>query len=119
MASLNYFIDHSIIICLSLLVSTVSLNGAFCSPLERRTRTSSALFIFGDSTVDTGNNNYIKTTPENRADYEPYGHNGFFPKPTGRFSDGRVIVDFIGTNLYIFSSFLIILMQFCVQTERN
>ncbi|GMN52921.1 hypothetical protein TIFTF001_022063 [Ficus carica] len=65
------------------------------TPLERRTSTGSALFIFGDSTVDTGNNNYIKTTPENRADYEPYGHNGIFPKPTGRFSDGRVIVDFI------------------------
>ncbi|XP_048334751.2 GDSL esterase/lipase 5 [Ziziphus jujuba] len=56
---------------------------------------SSALFIFGDSTVDPGNNNHMETIPENRADYKPYGQNGFFEGPTGRFSDGRVIVDFI------------------------
>ncbi|THG22528.1 hypothetical protein TEA_025061 [Camellia sinensis var. sinensis] len=51
----------------------------------------------GDSTVDPGNNNYIETVPENRANHKPYGQNGFFQQspPTGRFSDGRVIVDFI------------------------
>ncbi|KAK7328682.1 hypothetical protein VNO77_22799 [Canavalia gladiata] len=57
--------------------------------------TTKAFFIFGDSTVDSGNNNYINTTPENKADYKPYGKNGYFEEPTGRFSDGRVIVDFI------------------------
>jgi phospholipase/lecithinase/hemolysin len=54
-----------------------------------------ALFVFGDSIVDPGNNNYISTIPENRADYEPHGQNGFFGGPTGRFSNGRIIVDFI------------------------
>ncbi|KAL4180842.1 hypothetical protein AMTRI_Chr12g268110 [Amborella trichopoda] len=54
-----------------------------------------AFFIFGDSTVDVGNNNYIKTVPENQAGFQPYGNNGVFGGPTGRFSDGRVIVDFI------------------------
>jgi hypothetical protein len=58
--------------------------------------TNNALFIFGDSTVDSGNNNYIDTIPENKADYKPYGQNGVFHEPTGRFSDGRVITDFIG-----------------------
>ena len=58
--------------------------------------TTKAFFIFGDSTVDSGNNNFIDTVPENKADYKPYGLNGFFHQPTGRFSDGRVIVDFIG-----------------------
>ncbi|KAL1364015.1 hypothetical protein HN51_012174 [Arachis hypogaea] len=58
--------------------------------------TTKAFFIFGDSTVDSGNNNYIDTVPENRANYKPYGQNGYFKEPTGRFSDGRVIVDFIG-----------------------
>lgn len=58
--------------------------------------TSSAFFIFGDSTVDPGNNNHIETIPENRADYKPYGQSGFFEEPTGRFSNGRVLVDFIG-----------------------
>ncbi|XP_065851489.1 GDSL esterase/lipase 5-like [Euphorbia lathyris] len=54
-----------------------------------------ALFIFGDSTVDAGNNNYIQTSPNNRADLNPYGQNGFFPGPTGRFSDGRLLIDYI------------------------
>nr|GMD37095.1 GDSL esterase/lipase 1-like [Ipomoea batatas] len=53
------------------------------------------LFVFGDSTVDAGNNNYIDTVPDYQANFEPYGQNGFFDHPTGRFSDGRVIVDFI------------------------
>ncbi|KAK7411812.1 hypothetical protein VNO78_03253 [Psophocarpus tetragonolobus] len=59
------------------------------------TTTTKAFFIFGDSTVDSGNNNYIDTIPENKADYKPYGQNGFSQEPTGRFSNGRVIVDFI------------------------
>ncbi|XP_042946716.1 GDSL esterase/lipase 1-like isoform X2 [Carya illinoinensis] len=51
-----------------------------------------ALFIFGDSFFDAGNNNYINTTF--RANYYPYGET-FFNYPTGRFSDGRIIPDFI------------------------
>ena len=54
-----------------------------------------ALFIFGDSTVDCGTNNYINTTRNFRGDFPPYGQD-FFGKPTGRYSNGRVIVDFIG-----------------------
>ncbi|XP_028795851.1 GDSL esterase/lipase 5-like [Neltuma alba] len=67
-----------------------------------------SFFIFGDSTVDSGNNNYIETIPENRADYKPYGQNGFFEGPTGRFSDGRIIVDFIAeyANLPLIPPFL-------------
>ncbi|KAJ6818271.1 GDSL esterase/lipase 5-like [Iris pallida] len=53
------------------------------------------LFIFGDSTVDVGNNNYIDSIPSHRARHPPYGLNGFFGGPTGRFSDGRLVVDFI------------------------
>ncbi|KAG9135818.1 hypothetical protein Leryth_002544 [Lithospermum erythrorhizon] len=56
---------------------------------------SPPLFIFGDSTVDSGNNNFIETIPENKANFEPYGLNGFFQEPTGRFSDGRITVDYI------------------------
>uniref|UniRef100_A0ACD5Z6G1 Uncharacterized protein n=1 Tax=Avena sativa TaxID=4498 RepID=A0ACD5Z6G1_AVESA len=55
----------------------------------------SALIVFGDSTVDTGNNNYISTVV--RSDFAPYGRdlqleNGH---PTGRFSNGRLTVDFV------------------------
>ncbi|KNA14163.1 hypothetical protein SOVF_110040 [Spinacia oleracea] len=51
-----------------------------------------AFFVFGDSLVDNGNNNFLATTA--RADRPPYGidsSNG----PTGRFSNGLNIVDLI------------------------
>ncbi|KAF5466297.1 hypothetical protein F2P56_016238 [Juglans regia] len=53
-----------------------------------------AQFIFGDSLFDAGNNNYINTTYQYRANVYPYGET-FFNYPTGRFSDGRIIPDFI------------------------
>ncbi|KAE8662290.1 GDSL esterase/lipase 1-like [Hibiscus syriacus] len=53
-----------------------------------------ALFIFGDSILDSGNNNYLSTIPDFKADFWPYGET-FFEYPTGRFSDGRLIPDFI------------------------
>ena len=57
-----------------------------------------ALFIFGDSLFDAGNNNYINTTVNYQANFEPYGES-FFKYPTGRFSNGRLIPDFIGKML--------------------
>ncbi|XP_031265365.1 GDSL esterase/lipase 1-like [Pistacia vera] len=51
-----------------------------------------ALFIFGDSIFDAGNNNYINTTL--RVNFWPYGET-FFKYPTGRASNGRLIPDFI------------------------
>ncbi|KAL5171474.1 GDSL esterase/lipase 5 [Glycine soja] len=52
------------------------------------------LFIFGDSFLDAGNNNYINTTTLDQANFLPYGET-YFKFPTGRFSDGRLISDFI------------------------
>ncbi|XP_054780171.1 GDSL esterase/lipase 1-like [Prosopis cineraria] len=57
-------------------------------------RQHNALFVFGDSLFDVGNNNYINTSTSYQANYAPYGEN-FFKYPSGRFSDGRVIPDFI------------------------
>lgn len=54
-----------------------------------------ALFIFGDSLLDAGNNNYINTTTLDQANFLPYGET-YFKFPTGRFCDGRLISDFIG-----------------------
>lgn len=49
------------------------------------------IFVFGDSYADTGN--YRKSVPGPWK--EPYGIT--FPgKPAGRFSDGRVLIDYIG-----------------------
>lgn len=78
----------------TLLLLSVGFKKSYGHAVEKSSPCS--FFIFGDSTVDAGNNNYINTIPENQANYKPYGHNGFFENPTGRFSDGRIIVDYIG-----------------------
>ncbi|EXB93130.1 GDSL esterase/lipase [Morus notabilis] len=52
-----------------------------------------AFFVFGDSLVDNGNNNYLATTA--RADNYPYGIDYPTHRPTGRFSNGLNIPDLI------------------------
>ncbi|XP_058743778.1 GDSL esterase/lipase 5-like [Vicia villosa] len=61
---------------------------------DYRSKKFRALFIFGDSYLDAGNNNYINTTTYDQANFLPYGET-YFNFPTGRFSDGRLISDFI------------------------
>ncbi|XP_022138897.1 GDSL esterase/lipase At2g30310-like [Momordica charantia] len=58
-----------------------------------------AILIFGDSTVDTGNNNFIPTVF--KANYFPYGKD--FPDhvATGRFSNGKLIPDMVASKLGI------------------
>lgn len=58
-----------------------------------------AFFVFGDSLVDNGNNNYLATTA--RADSPPYGIDYPTRRPTGRFSNGLNIPDFISITIYI------------------
>lgn len=52
-----------------------------------------AFFVFGDSLVDNGNNNYLATTA--RADAPPYGIDYPTHRATGRFSNGLNIPDLI------------------------
>ncbi|CAK9159260.1 unnamed protein product [Ilex paraguariensis] len=97
--------DFGFLLAYVTLLLSVSLE-ASGGPSEIKTGT--AFFIFGDSSVDSGNNNYIDTIPENRGNYKPYAQNGFFKEPTGRFSDGRIIVDYIAeyANLPLIPPFL-------------
>ncbi|XP_057797552.1 GDSL esterase/lipase At5g45960-like [Salvia miltiorrhiza] len=52
-----------------------------------------AIFVFGDSTADSGNNNHIITPLQ--CNFRPYGINFPGHVATGRFSDGRLVTDFI------------------------
>jgi len=64
-----------------------------------KNETVPAVIVFGDSIVDTGNNNYISTLV--RCNFPPYGRD--FAEgnhPSGRFSNGLVPSDIIGTNFY-------------------
>lgn len=62
--------------------------------VEAKNTTFPALIVFGDSVVDTGNNNYLKTMI--KVNYPPYGKDFVGGRPTGRFSDGKVPSDLIG-----------------------
>ncbi|MFS7918669.1 putative GDSL lipase/esterase [Helianthus anomalus] len=57
----------------------------------------SALFVFGDSTVDAGNNNFLRTPM--KSHFLPYGRDFISHIPTGRFSNGRLVTDFIGEHI--------------------
>ena len=54
-----------------------------------------ALIAFGDSIMDTGNNNNMKTLA--KCNFPPYGKDFEGGIPTGRFSNGKVPSDLIGT----------------------
>ncbi|KAG9456904.1 hypothetical protein H6P81_001412 [Aristolochia fimbriata] len=55
-----------------------------------------AMFVFGDSLIDNGNNNNLPSFA--KANYYPYGID-FSGGPTGRFSNGYTIVDEIADQL--------------------
>ena len=52
-----------------------------------------AVIVFGDSSVDAGNNNQISTVL--KSNFAPYGRDFYGGRATGRFSNGRVPPDFI------------------------
>lgn len=54
----------------------------------------SSVFAFGDSLTDTGNAIHTSNPVYQIAARFPYGET-FFHYPTGRCSDGRLVVDFL------------------------
>lgn len=73
----------------TLLVMMISSTGSSRFTAEA----ARAFFVFGDSLVDSGNNNYLVTTA--RADSPPYGIDYPTHRPTGRFSNGLNLPDLI------------------------
>ncbi|KAL9231444.1 hypothetical protein vseg_006674 [Gypsophila vaccaria] len=80
-----------IILLIFMVLATTASAANFSEPIT-------AIYVFGDSTVDPGNNDYISNALF-RADHAPYGEN--FPNrvATGRFSDGLLATDFIANYL--------------------
>ncbi|KAM0056886.1 putative triacylglycerol lipase [Helianthus debilis subsp. tardiflorus] len=56
-----------------------------------------AVLAFGDSTMDPGNNNYIKALF--KANFPPYGKDFMGGNPTGRFSNGKIVTDVFAKEL--------------------
>ena len=94
----------TIALCIFLIIQQVQQIGATAT---NTTRKASAILVFGDSIVDTGNNNAILLTTI-KCNFPPYGMN--FPRhlATGRFSNGRVPSDILG-NIFLLHINILIL----------
>uniref|UniRef100_A0A0D9VF09 GDSL esterase/lipase n=1 Tax=Leersia perrieri TaxID=77586 RepID=A0A0D9VF09_9ORYZ len=57
-----------------------------------------AIFMFGDGVLDVGNNNYLPSDAS-QADYPYYGIDLPGSTPTGRFSNGYNMADFIAKDM--------------------
>ncbi|XP_031257059.1 GDSL lipase-like isoform X3 [Pistacia vera] len=90
MTSLSFIYGVSLVVFAAIFATTTSL----------QSRRHAALFVFGDSLYDPGNNNFINSSITHKANYPPYGET-FFRFPTGRFSDGRLIPDFIAKYAHL------------------
>lgn len=55
------------------------------------------VFSFGNSLTDTGNAAIFPVTAGGSFTHPPYGMT-YFHRPSGRASDGRLIIDFIGND---------------------
>lgn len=58
-----------------------------------------AILVFGDSIVDSGNNNYLNTIA--KANFPPYGRDLDGGVPTGRYSNGKVPSDLLAEQFGI------------------
>ena len=74
-----------------------------------------ALFVIGDSSIDCGTNNFLATMA--RADHLPYGRDFDTHRPTGRFCNGRIPVDYLG-NVWFFCFGLAFQRPFCLVTKK-
>ncbi|KAI3908818.1 hypothetical protein MKW98_029368 [Papaver atlanticum] len=84
--------QYSLLLCfLNMLVFSV--------PEIMGTNKIPGIIVFGDSTVDAGNNNQIPTLA--KGNFLPYGQDFEGGKPTGRFCNGRLATDFLSDMLGI------------------
>ncbi|KAG5525682.1 hypothetical protein RHGRI_032097 [Rhododendron griersonianum] len=83
---------------LLLLVQVCSITAAKRLDATRSPRFT-AILIFGDSLLDTGNNNFIPTVL--KANHKPYGQDFPGKIPTGRFSNGKLVSDLLASALGI------------------
>ncbi|CAA0407879.1 unnamed protein product [Arabidopsis thaliana] len=86
------FVTLFVSVALQPLPSVLSLDVHLLRQLATKHNVTSIL-VFGDSSVDPGNNNFIKT--EMKGNFPPYGENFINHKPTGRLCDGLLAPDYI------------------------
>lgn len=75
------------------LIVTAQISMLLSSTIAQAGAKVPAIIVFGDSSVDAGNNNQIPTVA--RSNFQPYGRDFNGGKATGRFSNGRIPTDFV------------------------
>ncbi|CAL5205788.1 unnamed protein product [Lathyrus oleraceus] len=96
--------SHSLVTLISTIVFHLIFNLVICFETNAKVElppnvSIPALLVFGDSIMDTGNNNFKKTVA--RSNFAPYGIDFPGRVATGRFSNGKVPSDFIVEELGI------------------
>ncbi|TXG68204.1 hypothetical protein EZV62_003139 [Acer yangbiense] len=87
MANLSFIFCEIIMILATILLVV--------EPVKCYSKQRKALFVFGDSLFDPGNNKYLNDSKlKVAATMLPYGET-YFKHPTGRLSDGRTVPDLI------------------------
>ncbi|XP_071706725.1 GDSL esterase/lipase At1g28580-like [Rutidosis leptorrhynchoides] len=84
------FLTFILIVTILLNINIINVNGCYTS-----------IISFGDSLADTGNLKLLSTKsngPTPHFLFPPYGET-FFHKPTGRCSNGRLVIDFLAESL--------------------
>lgn len=117
MPTLRVSMSSPRVVVMTTQLSTIALVvlslGALLLPLPQAE--ARAFFVFGDSLVDNGNNNYLATTA--RADSPPYGIDYPTHRPTGRFSNGLNLPDIISEFFHFIFSFISKTTNFLLQGQ--
>ncbi|KAL5715857.1 hypothetical protein ACHQM5_017621 [Ranunculus cassubicifolius] len=96
---LSLRVVFTLLFFLSVLFSCYTVHAQSSRKLKNRGHSISAILVFGDSTVDPGNNDYIKTAF--RTNFPPYGRDLPNHIPTGRCTNGKLVTDFTASYLGI------------------
>ncbi|OWM67488.1 hypothetical protein CDL15_Pgr028351 [Punica granatum] len=82
-----------------LLASSLMQCHSRCNFLDENLSTTNikGMFVFGSSVVDNGNNNFLQTL--SRANYLPYGLDFPVAPASGRFTNGKNIIDLLAKLL--------------------
>ncbi|XP_030536028.1 GDSL esterase/lipase EXL3-like [Rhodamnia argentea] len=93
----------NVVIFVSLALVAGGKLAASSAPSNRSAPAVPAVIVFGDSIVDPGNNNGMKTIV--KCNFPPYGRDFMGGKPTGRFCNGIVpsdiLVEAFGVKQYL------------------
>nr|GLL25036.1 GDSL esterase/lipase 1-like [Ipomoea trifida] len=77
-------------------VFALALLASFCNSVHSSALNKHhvALFVFGDSICEAGNNNYINTTNDFRTNFRPYGETSF-PNATANFAKKQFVQPYL------------------------